>query len=82
MLEAKVYVTLKKTVADPQGLIVKHALDSLGYLEVENVRVGKLLTLNLRLEDKEEARQRLEQMCQKLLSNPIIEDYSFTIKEV
>ena len=82
MLEAEVYITLKKTVADPQGLTVKHALDSLGHTEAEEVRVGKLITLKLGLGDKKEAASRLEAMCKKLLANPIIEDYRFAIKEV
>ena len=81
MLKAEIYITLKKTVADPQGLTIKHALDSLGYKEVEEVRIGKLVTLRLNINDKKEAEQRLNEMCKKLLANPIIEDYSFKIEE-
>ena len=80
MLDVEVYITLKKTVADPQGLTIKHALDSLGYLEVENVRIGKLISLKLKLDNKEEAKGRLDEMCKKLLANPIIEEYHFSIK--
>ncbi len=82
MLKAEIYITLKKTVADPQGLTIKHALDSLGYKEVEEVRIGKLVTVKLNINDKKEAEQRLNEMCKKLLANPIIEDYSFKIEEV
>ncbi|MCK4495091.1 MAG: phosphoribosylformylglycinamidine synthase subunit PurS [Candidatus Aminicenantes bacterium] len=82
MLKAEIYITLKKTVADPQGLTIKHALDSLGYKEVEEVRIGKLVTVRLNINDKKEAEQRLNEMCKKLLANPIIEDYSFKIEEV
>ena len=82
MLEAKISVTLKKTVADPQGLTVKHALDSLSYNEVEEVRIGKLVTLRLRTKDLDKAKKRLDEMCKDLLSNPIIEDYSIELKEV
>lgn len=82
MLKAEIYITLKKTVADPQGLTIKHALDSLGYKEVEEVRIGKLVTVRLNINDKKEAEQRLIEMCKKLLANPIIEDYSFKIEEV
>ena len=81
MLEIKVYITLKKTIADPQGLTVKHALESLGYKEVKDVRIGKLITLILDAESKEAAEHRLNKMCKELLANPIIEDYSFEIKE-
>ena len=81
MLEAEVYITLKKTVADPQGLTVKHALDSLGHKEAREVRVGKLITVKLDLRDKKEASSRLDEMCKKLLANPIIEDYRYSIRE-
>ena len=80
MLEAEIYITLKKTVSDPQGLTIKHALASLNYKEVEEVRVGKLITIRLNLKNKKEAQTKLDQMCKKLLANPIIEDYSFQIK--
>ena len=81
MLEVEIYITLKKTVSDPQGLTIKHALDSLGYQDLEEVRVGKLVTIKLRSKNKEEAKQKVNEMCQKLLANPIIEDYSLKIKE-
>jgi len=80
MLEVEVYVSLKKTVSDPQGLAVKHSLESLGYSEVKEVRVGKFIQLRLDLEDREKASQRIEEMCKKLLANPIIEDFTFKIK--
>lgn len=82
MLKAEIYITLKKTVADPQGLTIKHALESLGYKEVEEARIGKLVTLKLNISSKKEAEQKLNEMCKKLLANPIIEDYSFKIEEV
>jgi len=79
-MEAEIYITLKRTVADPQGLTIKHALNSLGYQDVEEVRMGKLITVKLNLKDKTRAEQRVDQMCKKLLANPIIEDYEFKIK--
>ena len=82
MLEAEIYITLKKTVSDPQGLTIKHALESLGYKSLEEVRVGKLVTIQLSSKDKKKAKQKLNEMCQKLLANPIIEDYNLKIKEV
>lgn len=80
MLEAKVYITLKKTVADPQGLTIRHALESLGYKEVIDSRIGKLIIINLDTDNKEQARHRLDEMCRKLLANTIIEDYTFELK--
>ena len=82
MLEAEIYIRLKKTVSDPQGLTVKHALQSLGYQNLDEVRVGKFITVKLNSGDKEEAKQKTDEMCRKLLANPIIEDYSFKIEEV
>lgn len=82
LLEVEIYITLKKTVSDPQGLTIKHALESLGYQNLEDVRVGKLITIKLNSKNKKEAGQKLDEMCRKLLANPIIEDYSFKIKEV
>ncbi len=82
MLEAKVSITLKGTVVDPQGQTVKHALDNLGYSEVAEVRVGKLVILKLNGESREALTKRVDEMCKKLLANPIIENYSFTISEV
>ncbi len=81
MLEAEVYVTLKKTVADPQGLTVKHALESLGYKDIEQVRMGKLVRMKLKSQDTQKAKKEVAEMCKKLLSNPIIEEYSFKITE-
>ncbi len=81
MLKAEVYITLKKTVADPQGWIIKHALESLGYKDLGDVRIGKLVVIKLNLKDKEKAKRQINQMCKKLLANPIIEDYHFKIKE-
>ncbi len=80
MLEVEVYITLKQTIADPQGLTVKHALESLGYKEVKDVRIGKLISLRLNVDNREVAERKLNEMCKKLLANPIIEDYRFEIR--
>ena len=82
MLKAEVYITLKKTVADPQGLTIKHALESLGYKDLADVRIGKLVIIKLDFKDKEKAKRQVNEMCKKLLANSIIEDYHFKIKEV
>ena len=79
-MEIEIYITLKKTISDPQGLTIKNALQSLGYHNLEEVRIGKLITLRLNSESKEEAEKIVNEMCRKLLANPIIEDYRFKIK--
>ena len=81
MFEAEVYIKIKETVADPQGLTIKHALESLGYKSLEQVRIGKLVTIKLNTKDKEKAKKHVDEMCKKLLANPIIEDYEFKIEE-
>ena len=82
MYKARVYVTLKKDVLDPQGKAVKNSLNSLGYDEVSDLRVGKYIEVMLNTTDKEEAIERVEEMCENLLANTVIEDYQFEIDEV
>jgi len=79
---AKVLVYLKKGILDPQGKAVRHILGNMGFKEVQEVRVGKYITLRFddRL-DGAEVRRKTEEICQKLLANPVIEDYSFEIEE-
>jgi phosphoribosylformylglycinamidine synthase len=81
MLKAQINITLKRTVADPQGLTIKHALESLGYKGLTDVRIGKSVLIKLNYKDKKRARQEIDQMCKRLLANPIIEDYHFKLKE-
>jgi phosphoribosylformylglycinamidine synthase len=81
MCEVEVYVKLKTTVADPQGLAVKHALESLGYNNLKQVRVGKLITLEVENDDDAAVKEQVTTMCEKLLANPVIEDYYFKIKK-
>ena len=80
-MKAKVYVTLKKGVHDPQGEAVLGMLKHLGFNGVEGVRVGKYIELNLNGASKKEAAFQVEAMCKKLLANPIIESYSFEVNE-
>ena len=81
-MKVKVEVFFKEGVLDPQGKTVKNALQHLGYDEVEDVRVGKVFTLSLKTSDREAARKRVTQMCEKLLSNPVVETYSIdTVEE-
>lgn len=81
MCKAIVYVTLRAGVLDPQGQAVQGALHSLGFDEVTGVRVGKYLEVNLDIADKAAAEARIREMCEKLLANPVIEDYRFEIVE-
>jgi phosphoribosylformylglycinamidine synthase len=78
---AEVFVVLKPLVNDPEGLVIRDALRTIGYHEVASLRSGKYLTIDLEAEDAIEADTRLTQMCEKLLANPVIEEYRFTVKE-
>lgn len=82
MLKADVYVTLRKTVVDPQGLVIKHALKSLGFSGIADVRCGKIITLRLNIKNKAKAQKEIQEMCKKLLTNPIIEDYHLEISSI
>ncbi|MBO8164732.1 MAG: phosphoribosylformylglycinamidine synthase subunit PurS [Brevibacillus sp.] len=81
MCKAIVYVTLRESVLDPQGQAVQGALHSLGFDEVKGVRIGKYLEVSLGTADKAAAEARVKEMCEKLLANPVIEDYRFEIVE-
>jgi phosphoribosylformylglycinamidine synthase len=78
---ARVYVTLKQTVNDPQGLTIRGGLRSLGFDTVESVRAGKYLEIRLDGSDRSAAEGRVQEMCQKLLANPVIEDFHFEIDD-
>ena len=77
-LKARVYITLKREVLDPQGKAVLQSLHSLGFAGVKDVRVGKLIELELEGE-RAEVQARLKDMCEKLLANTVIENYRFEI---
>lgn len=82
MYLARVYVTLKPAVNDPQGLTVMGGLHSLGYDAVSDVRIGKYLEIRLDAGDQETAEQAVAGMCDQLLANPVIEDFRFTLEPV
>lgn len=75
MARARVFVTLKEGILDPQGKTVLRALKSLGYDEVEDMRIGKYMEVQLSGDNREKLEERLGEMCEKLLANPIIENY-------
>jgi phosphoribosylformylglycinamidine synthase PurS subunit len=76
---ARVYVTPKTGVLDPQGKAVQHSLHALGYPEVTEVRIGKYLEVHLGEVSRDSAEVRLREMCERLLANRVIEDYRFEI---
>ncbi len=82
MFLARVYVTLKSTVNDPQGLTIRGGLHSLGFDAVEGVRAGKYLEIRLDGTDQAAAEKQVTEMCGKLLANPVIEDFRFEIDAV
>ena len=79
---AKIHITFKNGVLDPQGKAVHHALQDLGYNEVSGIRMGKYLELQLDGISGEEAQNRVAEMCEKLFANTVIESYRFTLESV
>lgn len=79
-MHVKVFVTLKRGVLDPQGKAIERSLHSLGFAAVSGVRVGKVLEFELAAADPQAARDQARQMCDKLLANPVIEDYRLEIE--
>ena len=78
-MKARIKVTLKNGVLDPQGKAIENALEGLGFDGVDNVRQGKFLELELVESDEAEARKAVEQMCEKLLANTVIENYEIEL---
>ena len=81
MFNAKITVRQKKGLLDPQGTAIGGALKSLGYSQVSEVKVGKFIEIKLKAKGKAEAGKMTEEMCKKLLANPVIEVYSYEIEE-
>ena len=81
MFLAKIYITLKPTVNDPQGQTVLGSLKSLGFVSVDNVSMGKYLEMNLLEGERSQAEEQVNEMCRKLLANPVIEDFRFDLEE-
>ena len=84
-MKARVFVTLKPSVLDPQGQAVAHSLGRMGFAEVKGARIGKYIEIELAPADgpegdgPEAVRQRVEAMCRELLANPVIEEYRFEL---
>ena len=78
-MRARVHITLKEGVLDPQGKAIQRALEGLGFEGVDKVRQGKVLDLDVAETDPAKARQALEQMCTRLLANTVIENYAIEL---
>jgi phosphoribosylformylglycinamidine synthase subunit PurS len=79
-MKAKIIVTPKKAVLDPQGKTVQQALEHMGYNGVKAVHVGKYLEVELGGSDQEQARKAMDEACRKFLTNPVIEDYHLVVE--
>lgn len=76
----KIYVTLKKGLLDAQGVAIQNALESLGFEEIEEVRMGKYINIKMKGQNRQMVMQRVEEMGKKLLANPVIEDFDYEIE--
>lgn len=79
-MKAKIIVMPKLSVLDPQGKTVKHALESMQFSGIKDVRIGKFMEIELEAGDKAELGRKIDEACRQLLSNPVIEEYSFEIQ--
>ena len=82
MFLAKIYVTLKPAVNDPQGQTVLGSLKTLGFASADSVRVGKYIEVNVMEKERGRAEAQVTEMCRKLLANPVIEEFRFEIVEL
>ena len=81
-VRVSVKIQLKDGMLDPQGETLGQALTALGYDGVERVRIGKWITFDVTGEDDDETRSRVDEMCRRLLANPVVEHYTFDLEEV
>lgn len=80
-MKARVFISLKEGILDPQGVTVLKALNSLGYSQFDNARVGKVIDLELKDVSRNEAEKLVDDACRRLLANSVIENYSFEVKD-
>jgi len=76
---SKINISIRKTILDPQGKAVEHSLKSLGFNSIVDTRIGKYIELKINAESKEDAERISKEACDKLLANPVMEDYSFEV---
>ena len=81
MYKAKVTISLRKSILDPQGTAVEHSLKSLGFDSILDTRMGKSIELKIDAKSEDEAKKITEEACKKLLANPVMEDYEFEISQ-
>jgi phosphoribosylformylglycinamidine synthase len=82
LYSAKIKVTLRKSILDPQGKAVEHSIKSLGYNNILDTRIGKFIELKINTGSDEEARVITDDVCKKLLANPVMEDYKFVVESI
>ncbi len=82
MWHAEVYVTFKRGVIDPQGETIRSSLVALGFGTVSEVKAGKFMTIKLEAASENDARAQVEDMCRRLLANPVIEEYRFAVRKL
>jgi phosphoribosylformylglycinamidine synthase len=81
LLTAEIHVTLKDLVLDPQGTTLKRSMETMGYKNIDDVRMGKFIQIKFDSNDRQAVEENVKELCQKILSNPVIEQYSYTIGE-
>ncbi len=79
MYSSRIKITLRKSILDPQGKAVEHSIESLGFKNVKDTRIGKYIELKLDAASEDEAKKITEEVCKKLLANPVMEDYEYEI---
>jgi phosphoribosylformylglycinamidine synthase subunit PurS len=79
-LQVKVFVTPRKGILDPQGRAVEHSLQSLGFKGIADVKIGKYIVLDIAAGSAADARAQAQKMCERLLANPLIEDFTFEVE--
>ena len=79
MYSSRIKITLRKSILDPQGKAVEHSIESLGYKSIKDTRIGKYIELKLEASSQQEAEKITDEVCKKLLANPVIEDYEFEV---
>jgi len=82
MFKAKIFVKRRRTILDPQGKAVELGIKSLGFQNVSNVRVDKFIELEIKEEDESKAKEEIDKICDALLANPHLEDYSFELEKL
>ena len=80
MFRSKITVTLRPSILDPQGKAVELGMHSLGYQSVSHVRIGKFIEMDVDEKDRHAAEKVTREVCEKLLSNPVMEDFSYTVE--